>query len=128
MARRVGLKAEAHTLKIIPNQREVGFFLHHWKNKSIKLLPQLWGEIFAFPPEIQLHPLWFLCWCFLNLALQAKLPDGSRPVSCPGHARTSGLMDDLLPCLSDLCITAFPTVRLCAHSVGPSCMEIRELP
>lgn len=57
MARRVGLKAEAHTLKIIPNQREVGFFLHHWKNKSIKLLPQLWGEIFAFPPEIQLHLL-----------------------------------------------------------------------
>lgn len=76
----------------------------------MKLLPQLWVEIFAFSSgnTASSSPLWFLCWCFLNLVLQAKLPDGSRPARGPGHSGPSGLMDEPLPCWSDPRIATVP--------------------
>lgn len=129
MARRLGHQSWGMYAKNNSNQREVGFFLHHWK-KKIKLLPQLWVEIFAFSSgnTASSSPLWFLGWCFLNLVLQAKLPDGSCPLRRPGHARLSGLMNELLPCTSDLCIATFPAAWLQTLSVEASCVEIHGPP
>lgn len=56
MARRVRHQSWGMYAKNNPNQREVGFFFIIGK-KIIKLLPQLWVEIFAFSLEIQLHLL-----------------------------------------------------------------------
>jgi hypothetical protein len=75
-----------------PNQGEVEFFLHHWKKIRIKLLPQLWVEVFTF--FLRKYSFIFsfvvLCWCLLQLVLQAKKPDGSCPVHRPGQAHMSG--------------------------------------
>lgn len=106
MARLVGHQSWIMYVKNNSNQREVGVFLCRWKNKqtkTIKLLPQLWVEIFAFSSRntAPSSPLWFLCWYFLNLVLQAKLPDGSRSVHCHRHAHCQGWwMNSFLVCLT----------------------------
>lgn len=95
-----------------------------WGGEKIKLLPQLWVKILAFYSgnPAWSSPLWFGCGCFLNLVLQAKLPDGSHPVCLPGCSQVR-LMNELLPCTSDPCITAFLTGRL-----WPQGLEVHDPP
>lgn len=112
MARRVRHQSWGMYAKNNPNQREVGFFFIIGK-KIIKLLPQLWVEIFAFSLEIQLHLL--LCgFCAGTFLIwSCKQSYQMAPVLCTVRAcLLLGLMNELLPCMRDLCITTFPTATL----------------
>lgn len=126
-AGRVGHQCWGICAKNNANQREVGFFLHHWKKKN-KALTSALGRTLCFPPEIQLHLLLcgfcsgaFLIWsCKQSYQMALVLRTVPAMLTCRVDEWTPPLFIwPLHHHLPDWATLAFLTKSLCMNICKP---------